>query len=315
MAIAVVNGPEGEKTGQAPALTGGVSLRVARDNVRRLRQRIFKAVRAGDHKKVRSLQRLMLRSHSNTLLSVQRVTELNAGRATAGVDGEVALTAEARAELVHRVMRQARTWQPLPVKRTYVPKPGAGKLRPLGIPVIFDRVLQARVKNALEPEWEARFEIRSYGFRPGRSCHDAIEAIFNTLHGRNARRVWILDADLTAAFDRIDHSQLLSALGSFPARDATRRWLKSGVFEPGKGFAPTQEGTPRGGVISPLLLNVALHGLEQAAGVCYKASATHPDWVRASSPVLVRYADLCRIRHKSAYAESRVMPRGAYECW
>jgi RNA-directed DNA polymerase len=288
---AVANGPEGG-TRDPRGPTPGVSMRVARDNVGRLRQRIFKAAQAGDHKKVRSLQKLMLRSHSNTLLGVERVTELNAGRATAGVDGEVALTDEARAELVQRATHEARTWRPLPVKRMYIPKAGAGhKLRPLGIPVIFDRVLQARVKNALEPEWEARFEIRSYGFRPGRGSHDAIEAIFNTLHGRNARRLWILDADLTAAFDRIDHSQLLAALGSFPGRETTRQWLKAGVFEPGKGFAPTEEGTPQGGVISPVLLNVALHGLEQAAGVRYQTGAAHTGWVRATSPVLVRYAD------------------------
>lgn len=158
------NGPEGEAR-DARGSTPDVSMRRARDNVRRLRQRIFKAAQAGDHKKVCNLQKLMLRSHSNTLLGVDRVTELNAGRATAGVDGEVALTDEARTELVHRVTHEARTWQPLPVKRVYIPKAGA-KLRPLGIPVFFDRVLQARVKNALEPEWEARFEARSYGFRP-----------------------------------------------------------------------------------------------------------------------------------------------------
>ena len=122
-------------------------------------------------------------------------------------------------------------------------------------------------------------------------CHDAIEAIFNTLHGRNARRLWILDADLTAAFDRIDHAQLLAALGSFPGRETTRQWLTAGVFEPGKGFAPTEEGTPQGGVISPVLLNVALHGLEQAAGVRYRTSAARSTWARATSPVLVRYAD------------------------
>lgn len=284
------NGPDGE-TRQARGPTRGVSMRAARDNVRRLRQRIFKAAQAEDHKKVRNLQKLMLRSHSNTLLGVERVTELNAGRATAGVDGEVALTDEARAELVHRVVHHSRSWQPLPVKRVYIPKPGAGKLRPLGIPVIFDRVLQARVKNALEPEWEARFEIRSYGFRPGRSCHDAIEAIFNTLHGRDARRLWILDADLAAAFDRIDHSQLLATLGAFPGREATRQWLNAGVFEPGKGFAPTEEGTPQGGVVSPVLLNVALHGLEQAAGVRYRTSNARSSWALATSPVLVRYAD------------------------
>src|SRR5512133_586449 len=108
---------------------------------------------------------------------------------------------------------------------------------------------------------EARFEPKSYGFRPGRSCQDAIEALFNTLSGKNAKRLWVLDADLSAAFDRIDHDHLLSRLGSFPGRDLIRAWLKAGVFEKGKGFAPTEEGTPQGGVISPLLLNVALHGL------------------------------------------------------
>ena len=114
---------------------------------------------------------------------------------------------------------------------------------------------------------EARFEPKSYGFRPGRGCHDAIEALFNTLSGKNAKRLWVLDADLAAAFDRIDHDHLLAMLGSFPGRDLIRAWLKAGVFEKGKGFAPTEEGTPQGGVISPLLLNVALHGLEEAAGV------------------------------------------------
>jgi len=117
------------------------------------------------------------------------------------------------------------------------------------VPVIMDRCHQARVKNALEPEWEARFEPRSYGFRPGRSCQDAAGALYVTLNGK-ARRTWILDADLTAAFDKIDHSFLLGQLGSFPARDMIAGWLKAGVFEAGKGFAPTEEGTPQGGLCS-----------------------------------------------------------------
>src|SRR5207302_3003296 len=103
--------------------------------------------------------------------------------------------------------------------------------RPLGIPVITDRCHQHRVKTALEPEWEARFEARSYGFRPGRSCQDAIQAIYMTCRGRMAKRVWALDADLAAAFDRIEHSRLLAQLGLFPARDMIRDWLKAGVFE------------------------------------------------------------------------------------
>src|ERR1039457_4457544 len=165
------------------------------------------------------------------------------------------------------------------------------------VPVIMDRAHQARVKNALEPEREARFEPRSYGFRPGRGCQDAGSALFWTLKGKS-RRVWILDADLTAAFDKISHSFLLEQLGLFPARDMIRDWLTAGVFEAGKGFAPTEEGTPQGGVISPLLLNIALHGLEEAAGVRYQG---HDEArVEKDSPVLVRYADLSGRPDKSA---------------
>jgi RNA-directed DNA polymerase len=114
-----------------------------------------------------------------------------------------------------------------------------------------DRCHQARVRNALEPEWEARFEPRSYGFRPGRGCQDAIAAIYNVCKGPRSMRTWALDADLAAAFDRIDHGHLLASLGSFPAREMIRDWLKAEVFEAGKGFAPTVEGTPQGGVMTP----------------------------------------------------------------
>jgi RNA-directed DNA polymerase len=257
----MVNGPE-----DVPDW-GAVDWRLHEGNVRRLRQRIFKAAQEGDLATVRNLQKLMLRSWSNTLVSVRQATQRNAGRKTAGVDGEVALTSRARMDMAVRVHRDASSWRPRQVRRVHIPKAGnRAKLRPLGIPVIADRCHQGRVRAALEPEWEARFEPRSYGFRPGRGCHDAIGAIYNTCKGSQAKRVWALDADLAAAFDRIDHSRLLEALGSFPARDMIRDWLKAGVFEAGKGFAPTEEGTPQGGVISPLLLNVALHGLERAAG-------------------------------------------------
>src|SRR4051812_966428 len=227
--------------------------RPVEDDVGRLRRRIFKASQEGDLKRVRNLQKLMLRSRSNTLHSVRRVTQHNAGRKTAGIDGEVALTAPDRAALAVELHRHTTPWQARPVRRVYIPKAN-GKQRPLGIPVLRDRALQARVVNALEPEWEARFEPRSYGFRPGRGCHDAIEAIYWTLNGRRAKRQWVLDADLSAAFDRIDHDRLLAALGTFPARELVRQWLKAGVLERGR-FAPTVEGTPQGGVISPLLLN------------------------------------------------------------
>jgi RNA-directed DNA polymerase len=134
--------------------------------------------------------------------------------------------------------------------------------------VLLDRCHQARVVNALEPEWEARFEPRSYGFRPGRGSHDAIQSIYQVVKGRSPRRRWVLDADLAGAFDRIAHDHILQQLGSFPARGMVRQWLKAGVVEQGQ-LRRTEEGTPQGGVVSPVLLNVALHGIEMAAGVRY----------------------------------------------
>src|SRR5579859_5595104 len=226
-----------------------ISWVVHEENVARLRQRIFTAVRDGDWPKARNLQKLMLRSWSSTLVSVRQVTQRNAGRRTAGIDGVVVLDSAARMVMAREVHRTITSWEPMPVRRVYIPKAN-GKQRPLGIPVIMDRAHQARVKNALEPEWEARFEPRSYGFRPGRCCQDAGGSLFWTLKGKSGR-AWILDADLTAAFDKISHPFLLSQLGSFPARDMIAKWLKAGVFEAGKGFAPTEEGTPQGGVITP----------------------------------------------------------------
>lgn len=286
------------------------------DEVRRLRQRIFTASQAGDLKRVRSLQKLMLRSRANALVSVRRVTERNAGRKTAGVDGIVVVTAPGKTALVDSVRHRSAALVAQPVKRVYIPKAN-GKQRPLGIPVIVDRVRQAQAVNALEPEWEARFEPRSYGFRPGRGCHDAIESIYKVVRGPNPSRRWVLDADLAAAFDRIDHDRLLSQLGTFPAREQVRQWLKAGVVEKGR-FIPTEEGTPQGGVASPLLLNVALHGMEQAAGVRYQLTGIHAGELRRDSPVVIRYADdlvaLCHSKEQAEQVKARLAewlaPRG-----
>jgi RNA-directed DNA polymerase len=216
---ASVNGPEDEALDWH-----GIDWAECEDNVRRIRQRIFTATQAGDLNKVRNLQKLMLRSRSNTLVSVKRVTQQSSGRETAGIDGELALTPAARGKLAAEIHRSSQPWKATPVKRVFIPKSN-GKQRPLGIPVIRDRVLQARVKNALEPEWEARFEPRSYGFRPGRGCQDAIASIFWTAKGKDPKRLWVLDADLSAAFDRIDHNHLMTSIGQFPARDLIRGWL------------------------------------------------------------------------------------------
>jgi RNA-directed DNA polymerase len=307
----VVNGPEGDVLDW-----DAVDWRQVEDDVRRLRQRIFAASKAGDLAKVRNLQKLMLRCRANALLSVRRVTEVNAGRKTAGVDGRIVLTAEDKADMAAWLRHGSRGWRPRPVKRVFIPKAN-GKQRGLGIPVIADRALQALTVGALEPKWEARFESRSYGFRPGRGCQDAIQAVFVTARGAACKRVWALDADLAAAFDRIDHSHLLDQLGQFPARELVAGWLSAGVMARGR-FAPTERGSPQGGVISPVLMNVALHGMEQAAGVRYIPTGSNAGTARPGSPVVIRYADdvlaLCHSRDQAEQVQARLAawlaPRG-----
>jgi RNA-directed DNA polymerase len=299
----VANGPEDGTTDWL-----SIDWQEAEEDVRRLRQRIFTASQAGDLKQVRNLQKLMLRSRASTLLSVRRVTEVNAGRTTAGVDGKTVLLASQKAEMADWMQHRAAPWRPKPVRRVFIPKAN-GRSRPLGIPVIADRCLQALVLSALEPEWEARFEPRSYGFRPGRGCQDAIQAIFSAVKGKSPKRQWVLDADLAAAFDRIDHDRLLWLLGRLPARGLVERWLKAGVIDQGR-FAPTVEGTPQGGIISPCLMNVALHGLEGAAGVRYRQTGAHTGETEAGSPILIRYADdlvvLCHSRDEAEQIKARL---------
>src|SRR5262249_23704268 len=198
-----------------PTDWNAIPWRKAQRLVRNLRQRIFRAAQAGDHRRVRSLQKLMLRSYANALLSVRQVTQVNTGRHTPGVDKVVVKTPQARGKLVTQ-LNTAQPWRVQPTRRVYIPKAN-GKLRPLGIPTILDRCLQARVKNALEPYWEAHFEGSSYGFRPGRGCHDAIAKIYNLASPRG-RKKWVVDADIKGAFDNIDHDFLLQTLGNCPGR-------------------------------------------------------------------------------------------------
>lgn len=257
--------------------------------VKSLRQRIYVASQRNDLKTVSRLQKLMLRSRANWLQSIRRVTQINKGRRTPGVDQEVVTTPEERLRLLYWLETiKINDWNPPPVQRVEIPK-DKGKMRPLGIPTIRDRIIQAIVKNALEPFWEARFESTSYGFRPGRSTHDAIVDIHHTLN--RGYKEWVLDADIKGAFDNIDHTALMKVIGNFPARFVINRWLKAGVMK-GQDLSPTEMGTPQGGIISPLLANIALHGMEAAIGVKYVFRPSRPERPHITSEIkVVRYAD------------------------
>jgi RNA-directed DNA polymerase len=252
--------------------------KVIQRNVRRLQQRIYQAERRGDWKCVHSLQRLLLRSWSSRCLAVRQVTQENRGKRTAGVDGIASLKPRQRLKLAKR-LKNLSDWEAAPIRRKCIPKPGSREWRKLGIPVIADRAMQALVRQTLEPEWEAKFEPNSYGFRPGRSAHDAIEAIFNAIC---LKPKYILDTDIEKCFDRISHEALLLKLNAIrPITRLVRAWLKAGIVDKGEAIFP-KEGVPQGGVISPLLCNVALHGLEET--ITQAAPRKH----RA---IVVRYAD------------------------
>jgi RNA-directed DNA polymerase len=275
----------GEET-KAPAETQSedwalLPWRKLEQHVYRLQKRIYRASERGNVQAVHRLQQLLMRSRSAQLLAVRRVTQDNQGKKTAGVDGKTALTPAERLELVPQIHpKQTVRRKAHPVRRVWIPKPGKAEKRPLGIPIIRDRAMQALAKLALEPEWEARFEPNSYGFRPGRGCHDAIGAIFNEIR---FKAKYVLDADIKGCFDGISHQALLNKLATYPAmRQAIRSWLKAGVMEAGV-FTPTEEGTPQGGVISPLLANIALHGMERALQQAYMN--------KEGKPILIRYAD------------------------
>lgn len=258
----------------------------------KLQKRIYAASRCGDVKRVRKLQKTLMRSWSNKVLSVRRVTQDNTGKKTAGVDGKKSLSPAARIELAKQLKL---TGKSRPTRRVWIPKPGRDEKRPLGIPTMYDRALQAVVKTALEPEWEAVFEPNSYGFRPGRSCHDAIRQIKICIQ---TKAKYVLDADIAKCFDRINQEKLLQKLNmKGKVRQQIKAWLKSGVIDEG-AFTATSEGTPQGGVISPLLANIALHGIEEMLNKFAKTihlpkkNGWQESWQnKVKSLGFVRYAD------------------------
>lgn len=300
-----MDGPQGLIVSDGTVHWQAIDWPTAYRTVRTLRRRIYRATETRDWKTVRSLQKLMLRSRANLLVSIRRVSQINRGKASPGVDAKVALTPTERASLANQLVN-LKAWEPLPARRVYIPK-ASGKKRPLGIPSLIDRCQQAIVLNALEPCWEAQFEGTSYGFRPGRGVHDAIERIHLATKS-GSKRVWVLDADIKGCFDNIDHDTLMEAIGNFPARGMIRRWLKAGYVEDGV-FHATEQGTPQGGVISPLLANIALHGMEEALGIEYRGGVSATT-IKPHCPVFVRYADdfvvICHTEAQALEARERV---------
>lgn len=225
-----------------------------------VQKQIYQATAANDIAMARNLQKFLVENvYEAKLLSVRTITQLNAGKKTAGVDQWIALNDEDRYAIVGQLSLDGKS---SPIRRTYIPKANKAELRPLGIPTIVDRCKQFLVKLAIEPEFEARFETNSYGFRPGRKASDAISRIRTHMTFGNSP-VWVFDADIRKCFDRIDHNYLLYKCGlPEPFHSQIKAWLQAGIFEEGKIFSSI-EGTPQGGVISPLLANIALDGLQK----------------------------------------------------
>jgi group II intron reverse transcriptase/maturase len=226
----------------------------------RLQTRIYKARKKGDHKKVRQLQKLLLSSKTAKYLAVRQVTQLNQGKTTAGIDGKTALHCKERLQLTEQLSGWKR-WKHAKLRRVHIPKKD-GTLRKLGIPTIGDRAYQCLLKYALEPAAEATFHGNSYGFRPGRSAHDVQKRIYQALQSNhNGASKTILEMDIEKCFDRIDHKFMLSRV-ELPL--AAIKGLKLAIIAGVRGEFPRSEmGTPQGGVISPLLANIALNGIEK----------------------------------------------------
>ncbi len=254
----------------------------ARREVRRLQMRIAKVVKEGKHGKLKSLQWLLTHSFYAKALAVKRVTS-NQGKNTPGVDGILWKTARVKRQAIHR-LRQ-RSYKAQPLRRIYIPKKN-GKQRPLSIPTLFDRAMQALYKLALAPVAESVADRNSYGFREGRSCHDAVAAAFNALSKPNSA-TWVLEGDITGCFDNISNAWLMANIPI--EKRILRQWLRAGYVEKGIVF-PTRDGTPQGGIISPTLANMTLDGLE---------AAVHAVVPRRSRVNFVRYADDFIITGKS----------------
>ncbi|POB11047.1 group II intron reverse transcriptase/maturase [Sulfobacillus sp. hq2] len=261
----------------------GIDWEAIEAHVARLQRQLAHAVEQHHRPAIRHYKWLLRHSYHAKLLAIRMVTQENAGRKTPGVDGRTYTTPDERDLLLQEVDLQRR---PLPVRRVFIPKKN-GKLRPLGIPSISDRVAQALHKFAMEPEWDVQFEPNSYGFRPNRSAWDAIEQLFKLLAPRRAPQ-WVIEGDIKGFFDNVQHHLLLARLAP-EDRTYIRRILEAPIMDPRRGKQANTRGTPQGGLISPLLANIALHGME--TDLCEVARVQGWTSRRGAGIHVVRYAD------------------------
>ncbi len=258
-------------------------------NVFNLQKRIYKATKAGQHRRAKKLAKLLSRSKTTIILSVRRITQDNSGKRSTGVDGKKYKTPKQRKGLVEKVLKDAQSewvsYKAKLAKRKSIPKAN-GKLRPLGIPTQEDRVIQNVVKTVIEPRAEAEFESNSYGFRPAISAQDAINDIWNCT---SQRPKWCLDADIKGCFGNIDHEFLLSKIDK-DWQPLIKKWLKAGYIDDGH-LHPTESGTPQGGIISPLLANIVLDKLETDLIAAIREIKGWKTKVRRGQLRVIRYAD------------------------
>ena len=260
-----------------------INWRATHENVRRLQARIVKATKEGRWGKVKALQHLLTHSLSGKALAVKRVTE-NQGKSTPGVDWIIWTTPADRWTAIHHLKQ--RGYRPQPLRRVYIPKSN-GKRRPLGIPTMKDRAMQALYLLALDPVAETTADPNSYGFRKERSCADALGQCDNALARRNCPR-WVLEGDIQSCFDRISHVWLLAHVPMDKA--ILQKWLKAGYMDKSTLY-PTDDGTPQGGIISPVLANMALDGLERKLRQQFPNTGVYCRKGRNKQVNLVRYAD------------------------
>lgn len=260
--------------------------------VLRIQRRIYRACQHRDKETVHQLQQGLMELEAARLLAVHHVTQDNEGKDTAGVDGVKSVPPKGRLALVCAIHpNQWGQQPPKPVRRVWLPKPASTERRPLAILSMLDRCRQALAKMALEPEWEAQFEAHSYGYRPGRGAHDAIAAI---LFAIDQHPTFVCKADIEGAFDHINQAVLLDKLQTYPVlREAISAWLKAGIID-GNTYIPSETGIAQGGPLSPLLLNVTLHGMETI--VKDSDANVHP---AVETPLVIRYADDFLVFHSN----------------